>query len=147
MLVQLAARVNRIQSEAAQIQTDLTVLLEAEGRMAPPRPMTVRRKKWTGPVSAEVHAERKALYGYCFGLGIALGLDPTDTDFARRHHIPPSEVSRWKSSRGRGIAPGSSTDINVRRGLHEDRLRYESMVSAKTLGKNEITKPALLFSA
>jgi hypothetical protein len=92
-----------------------------------PTPVARRRQRWTGPVSAEVHAERGALYHRRFSAAMALGLDATAKVFAARHNLNVSEVSRWLSLKERGIAPGSSVDTSIRRALQEDIVKYEAL--------------------
>jgi hypothetical protein len=74
-----------------------------------------------GPVPAEFHAERDALYYRRFSAAMALGLDATAKGFAARHNLNVSEISRWLSLQARGRAPGSSVDISIRRGSARTR--------------------------
>ena len=63
---------------------------------------------------------------------MALGLEWTDKAFAAAHNLNVSEVSRWTSPRGRGIAPGSTVDISIRRALAEDTAKYEALLAEQT---------------
>ena len=133
--LQIAHALDRFEAlmhaQFARLRTDLVALIEAESK--PKRtPAPKRRERWAGPVSAEVHAERAALYHRCFSAVVALGLEWTDKDFAARHGLNVSEVSRWWSPVGRGIAPGSVPDISIRRALNEDIVKHEGLLTERT---------------
>jgi hypothetical protein len=104
-----------------------------------------RRSRWIGPVSDEIHDERDAVYTHCFTLAMYLGRDATARGFATRHNLIESEISRWLSLKPRGIAPGSSVDISIRRALQEDTQEYEAEY-AKRLGANQIPNFPLRIS-
>jgi hypothetical protein len=130
----------QVQGKFARLRADLAVLIEAEGR--PKRtPAMKRRERWTGPVSAEVHADRAALYHRAFSAVTALGIEWTDKDFAARHGLNVSEVSRWWSPKGRGIAPGSVPDISIRRALNEDIVKYEGLLAERTKHRGKAQIP------
>ena len=134
-LRQLAQALDRFEAQTqdrfAQLRADLAALIEAEGK--PKRTSAAkRRERWVGPVSAEVHADRASLYHRCFSAVTALGLAWPDKNFAAAHNLNVSEVSRWASPRGRGIAPGSTVDISIRRGLAEDTAKYEALLAEQT---------------
>ena len=73
----------QVQGQFAQLRADLVNLLEAEARPKQPA-VPKRRERWTGPVSAEVHGDRAALYHRAFSAVIQRWVSNGRTRILRR---------------------------------------------------------------
>jgi hypothetical protein len=104
-----------------------------------------RRKRWVGPVPADIRNARVDAYWRRFELALELGLDPSARFFAAQHNLSASEVSRWLTSLPRGIKPGGAADVSIWRAVREDTRKYEAML-AKRLGSIRDSQSAPTFS-
>ena len=130
----------QVRGQFARLRSDLAALIEAEDK--PKRAAAAkRRERWVGPVSPKEHADRAALYHRCVSAVMALGLEWTDKNFAAAHNLNVSEVSRWTSPGGRGIAPGSVPDVSIRRALAEDIAKYEGLLAERTKRHGKVRIP------
>lgn len=145
-LRQIAVRVDRVQRQVAELQTQLAAMIDAEARPQPRTKPAKRKERWVGPVPAEIREARLDVWWKRVHLARDVGILPTAKQFAIMHNQHPSLVSRWLTAKERSIEPGCTQDQTMWRCVNSDNEEFEAMLATRH-GTRQKTNPPPTFRA
>lgn len=140
----LSARARRLIAELQEFVEDVErEPVPAQDRPRPAAQQAKRKPRWMGPVDSVIRRERQEVWSMRSRLATEAGVDPRPVYFGVMHNVHPCLISRWLTAQVRSIGPGSTQDVNVRRMINEDVVKFK----AKSHGRVQIANSAPRFPA